>query len=652
MKFIYTCIFILISLNLVFSKTLIVNQKHHNANDTNQGNSNNPFFTINAAAQLALPGDTVLVLEGIYRERISPAVGGNSQKPVVYLANKGDKVILKGSDVWKNEWQHLKENIYKSKIDLEKLKNYNPFYIQLARQPGRKSLGQIFCNGYCLTQTDSLNQVEKSLGTWMLSYDSTEIIINYPKKLLHCPVEDCLIEYSVREKVFAPHKRGLGYIIVEGFIIEHCANQFPSGFYNERGKGFPQSGALSTRSGHHWTIRKNIIRYAKTLGIDCGYEGAYDNEGNQPMPNRDSIGFHLIEHNTITDCGAGGIAGASQRATIIRYNRIERTNNLGFTAPETGGIKVHFFFHGLIEGNILRDNECSGIWLDNQWYNSRVTRNVITGSRAHGIFIEMGNGNCLVDNNIVAFSKVGDGIYMHDASGVTIAHNLLYGNAHFGVYMRTVTERVARNEKNEREIVSTSDNKLVNNVFIDNYRGPVSMPLETKRWGENNSSDYNLFINGAQWDWEGLDFNLFSIGTNDSRISKDSVALVLEKVLVKQNYSREQLPNFRLWANSPLVPFQWWQIFMGYDQNSKSIVLKRGEIEDGAVEKGTISLSSLNLTFNIRNGKLFNLLKCPGLSEIKSDFYGKSHSQKEVIPGPFSHYSDNENEFVLIPTEL
>ena len=36
-----------------------------------------------------------------------------------------------------------------------------------------------------------------------------------------------LIELTTRSRVFAPHKRGLGYIDVIGFTMEHAANQFP-----------------------------------------------------------------------------------------------------------------------------------------------------------------------------------------------------------------------------------------------------------------------------------------------------------------------------------------------------------------------------------------------------------------------------------------
>jgi parallel beta-helix repeat protein len=197
---------------------------------------------------------------------------------------------------------------------------------------------------------------------------------------------------------------------------------------------------------------------------------------------------------------------------------------------------VHFFYDGLIAENLIQDNHCLGIWLDNQWYGTRVTSNTIVNSGGAGIFVEMGEGPCLVDNNIIAYSQANEGIYLHDASGVTIAHNLLFANGHFGIYARIVTERDAGSADGERRLVATRDLNIYNNIFIDNYRGHISLPLEDGDRVRNNRSDYNLFINGTQWHWEGLGFNSFTLGSNDKRISEDRLAAALTEAFDRHNY--------------------------------------------------------------------------------------------------------------------
>ena len=94
------------------------------------------------------------------------------------------------------------------------------------------------------------------------------------------------VEVTVRSRVFAPHKRGLQYIVVQGFIIEHGANQWIENFWLPQNAKYSQSGLLGTRSGYRWTIRNNTIRKAQTIGLDFGCEGGYtgswppaDNEG-------------------------------------------------------------------------------------------------------------------------------------------------------------------------------------------------------------------------------------------------------------------------------------------------------------------------------------------------------------------------------------
>ena len=49
----------------------VVDQRDPKAADAGPGNAEHPFLTISAAAQRAMPGDTVRVRAGVYRERIT-----------------------------------------------------------------------------------------------------------------------------------------------------------------------------------------------------------------------------------------------------------------------------------------------------------------------------------------------------------------------------------------------------------------------------------------------------------------------------------------------------------------------------------------------------------------------------------------------------
>lgn len=615
------------------ARTWVVAQQHPQASDSNPGTAKAPFATISKAAELAGPGDTVWVEAGIYRERVAPARGGEADRPVLYLANPRAEVVVKGSEAWKGDWQPYPgaPMVFSGTLPEEWLEQNNPFLIPAKRMEGHKTLGQVFVEGRPYAEVNSVEEVSKVPGSWKASADGKKMYIHFlPGK--KAP-QDRLVEVSIRDRIFAPHRRGLGYITVRNFTFEHCANQFPSGFWKDRGQGgAPQAGAVGFRSGHHWVFEYNTIRFAKTVGLDCGSEGGYDLEGEQPRP--DNVGFHLIRYNEISDNGACGIAGYIHRGTRIVGNLVERNNRLGWGAPEVAGIKVHYFINGLIEGNIVRDNQASGIWVDNVYHNSRVTRNVCTGNGI-GIFMEMGHGPAMVDNNILAFN--GEGVYTHDASGVTVAHNLFYLNRHFGVYMRTVTDRRALNlnettaevnwqneegwmkelDKGTRDTVATCRQTIVNNIFIDNHRGPISLPLPGHR-AEGNISDYNLYVNGTQWHWEGLNFDHF--------------VLTGEGVSEKENGTLE-----------------YWRRRTGWDANSLSNQVDEAVIENGAVQRGKVKVSQEQLFFELQDAPVFQVLKCPKVEGIDSDYYGNPLPDEDVLPGPFQIYREGYNQFFLFP---
>ena len=60
--------------------------------DANDGSAATPFKTINRAAQIALPGDTVTVHNGTYREWVNPLNGGERDgKRILYRVAEGEK---------------------------------------------------------------------------------------------------------------------------------------------------------------------------------------------------------------------------------------------------------------------------------------------------------------------------------------------------------------------------------------------------------------------------------------------------------------------------------------------------------------------------------------------------------------------------------
>jgi alpha-N-arabinofuranosidase len=81
--------------------------------DANPGTQAAPLRTIQRAADIAQPGDTVTVHAGVYRERVNPPRGGESDtKRIAYQAAPGEQVVITGAEAMKG-WEKVAEDTWK-----------------------------------------------------------------------------------------------------------------------------------------------------------------------------------------------------------------------------------------------------------------------------------------------------------------------------------------------------------------------------------------------------------------------------------------------------------------------------------------------------------------------------------------------------------
>jgi hypothetical protein len=66
--------------------------------DSNAGTVGAPFGTIQHAANLVEPGDTVMIRGGTYRETVTPAHSGTASAPITFQAYAGEHVTISGAD--------------------------------------------------------------------------------------------------------------------------------------------------------------------------------------------------------------------------------------------------------------------------------------------------------------------------------------------------------------------------------------------------------------------------------------------------------------------------------------------------------------------------------------------------------------------------
>ncbi|MCU0780332.1 MAG: DUF1565 domain-containing protein, partial [Akkermansiaceae bacterium] len=132
--------------------------------DAADGSAAAPLRTIQAAANLALPGDVITVRAGVYRERIDPPRGGESEaKRIVYQAAPGETVAIKGSEVVKS-WQKVAHDTWKVALPNTFFGGFNPYADEIKgdwfNPMGRKHhTGAVYLKGHWLVEAATLEEV-------------------------------------------------------------------------------------------------------------------------------------------------------------------------------------------------------------------------------------------------------------------------------------------------------------------------------------------------------------------------------------------------------------------------------------------------------------------------------------------------------------
>jgi len=475
-------------------------------NDSNPGTPAAPLRSIQRAADLAQPGDVITVHEGVYRERIRPPCGGESDaKRITYQAAPGEKVEIKGSEVVKN-WVKVQDEVWKVTIANSLFGGFNP-YSDLIRgdwfEPkGREHhTGAVYLNGEWLAEAAKLDEVLKPAGAMPLWFgrvdkDQTTIWAQFGG----VNPNEQLVEINVRRTVFYPEKTGINYLTVRGFIMRDAATPWAP-------PTAEQIGLIGTHWSRGWRIEDNVISHSVCSGISLGkYGDEFDNTSRDTAEgyvktieralangwNKSAIGHHLIRNNTISHCEQAGIVGSLGAAfSTVTGNTIHDIHvRQLFTGAEMAGVK----FHAAIDVEISRNHiyrTTRGLWLDWMAQGTRVTGNLFHENQSEDLFMEVDHGPFLVDNNVFLSPTT----LLIVSQGGAYAHNLMAGEIHVNSFDARQTPF---HKPHSTEVAGMHDNpfgddRYCNNIFIEradlSQYDAAPMPVYM---------DGNVFLKGAK----------------------------------------------------------------------------------------------------------------------------------------------------------
>lgn len=521
---------VILSACLLLSAGSLWAKEYHvspDGNDAAKGTAEAPFRTINHAAQLALPGDTVTVHDGVYREWINPLNGGECEgKRILYRVAEGERADVKGSEIV-GGWTREKKNrqVWKVVLPNSFFGNHNPFnerlYGDWLWSDKIHHTADVYLNDVSLYEAYSLDKVytpdtlrtirdpQGCTRVWFAQVDAehTTIYANFGNAN---PNKET-VEVSVRPTCFYPTREGLNYITIRGFHFSQAATQWAA-------PTAEQIGMVATHWCKGWIIENNVIKNSRANGITLGKErsSGHNLECNDPRLDgtlhyievifnvlrkgwdKNYVGSHIVRNNIISDCEQTGICGSMGGAFSEIYgNHIYNIlAKQEFGGAEMAGIKLHGAVDTYIHNNRIHDSGNFGIWMDWMAQGVRISSNLLYRNQAEDIFFEVDHGPYIVDNNI----SLSDKSIAENTDGGAFLHNLIAGgmkrmdDGRYTPYHLNHSTQI----KGFRTITE-GDHRFYNNIFIGGDKQEMDYGLavfEKSQWPIYAAD--NLFLHGAK----------------------------------------------------------------------------------------------------------------------------------------------------------
>ena len=497
------------------------------------GSRLSPFKTISAAAEVAMPGDEVVVAPGVYRESVCPRHAGREDARIVYRSEEPLGAVITGAEK-AADWTHYQDGVYMMRMDNSIFGDYNP-YIQEVEgdwyfSDNHMHTGAVYLNDRMMYEAESLEECirgevynlswepEFSIYKWFCEQDRerNETVLYANFHGLDPNREN--VEITVRRNCFMPKEKYIGYITLSGFSVNKAATTWapPAAF---------QDGMIGAHWSKGWIIEDCEVYGSKCSGISFGNYSQENNDNyfftrhvKSPTQmerdavcraqydgwTKETVGGHIVRRCNIHHCEQTGIVGRMGCVfSVIEDNHIHHINNMHqLGGAEIAGIKFHAAIDVIFRRNHI--HHCTmGIWCDWQAQGTRITRNLLhdnhpprsvpplTPSQDQDLFVEVGHGPILIDNNIL-LSRVSIRIA---TEGVAMVHNLMCGSF---TAVGVGTDQSANGKNQPRYtpyhiahrtevlgfmIILHGDNRFYNNIFVQNEEPAYDIP---DGWGDED----------------------------------------------------------------------------------------------------------------------------------------------------------------------
>jgi len=435
--------------------------------DANDGRTESTAWaTIQRAADVLQPGQTVCIRAGVYRETVRPPRGGQPGARITFRAAPGDdgRVVISGADPltgwvadgndWRWDWSPGSDWDVQADGSFGLIRDPNhgdALTIRrelLVGQSGESVTGsspEDLWDGHLLRPVASRAELATALpdpelglyGAFWVDTTSTG-----GAKALYARFHDGRSPdsasplFAVRERAFWPGASDMacgdaeqpGYFFLKGLLFRHTAN-------------LQQRGAVCL--GHEGSIMEDsAVEFVNGKGIELGaspFEAARN---------------HFLRRIQSAYNGQLGIGGVCHDCTIVD-SRVAYNNRKGYRVRwEAGGIKISWSERFVVRRVLAEHNRGPGIWFDEGNTDAVIEGNQSLDNHDVGLFLELFTLRSLVQHNLVARTKR---IFSDDMSGTGILSQVAQENAFYwntvvandgnGVYVR-FDERINQDPSN------------------------------------------------------------------------------------------------------------------------------------------------------------------------------------------------------------
>ncbi len=467
--------------------------------DANPGTQDQPWRTVQKAAETLQPGETVLIRGGVYRENVQPSRGGTSEESrITYKAYPGETPVLSGSEHL-TQWTEVGHDVWKAVVSDSIFGDYNPYTIRMDGEflsfGHENHVGAVYLDGEVLTEAARYVDLPAEPNTWLGVHQGsmTTIYANFGG----ANPNEHLAEILARETVFFPKVDGLKYITLDGLVFKQAA----TGWVLYHGL---QKAIVGTRAGYGWIIQNCHVTDGKTCGISSG-PGSERGRGQE-------VGHHIFRNNVVERCGQAGFIGAGgYTASLIEKNLIQDINYQRLIGgAESAGIKMHTSIDVTIRNNIIRRaylghaaDSIKGIWLDWACQGFRISGNVIYDVEDDALNLEACHGPGLVDNNIIIGAPISSG-----CERLTVAHNLIVdANLSYHSHEKRSSQyyQPHTTQRAGAGVFKPTGDRYYNNIFVgDDPQKRFTAPVDPTDF----KAAHNVYYRGAAktpWDVNSLE---------------------------------------------------------------------------------------------------------------------------------------------------